>query len=123
MNAPICDAVHLTEIDISVPCDAFAPKVDTSLYCPWYSSFPIVENGIRYSFNTYVRRKNHICLETNQYSFLPKMVFERHEEFSYLNLVQNIISSGDMNDNTTLSKFGCQVSCVLHLFLVSFSFN
>lgn len=50
-------------------------------------------------------------VEAEQYSFLPKMVFERHEEFGYLNLVQNIISNGDMNDNNTLlSKFGCQVS-------------
>ncbi|CAH2061590.1 unnamed protein product [Thlaspi arvense] len=109
MNAPSCDAIHLTEIDISVPCDAFAPKVDTSLYRPWYSSFPNVENGIRYSFNTYVRRKNPPIVETEeQYSFLPKMVLERHEEFGYLDLVQNIISDGDMNDNSTLSKFGCQ---------------
>ncbi|ESQ46063.1 hypothetical protein EUTSA_v10000156mg [Eutrema salsugineum] len=115
MNAPNCDAIHLTEIDISVPCDAFAPRVDTCLYRPWYSSFPVVENGIRYSFNTYVRSKNpiavsdFICCETEDYSFLPKMVFERHEEFGYLNLVQNIISNGDMNDNNTLSKFGCQM--------------
>ncbi|ANM62397.1 Bifunctional dihydrofolate reductase/thymidylate synthase [Arabidopsis thaliana] len=119
MNASICDAIHLTEIDISVPCDAFAPRVDTSLYRPWYSSFPVVENGIRYSFNTYVRRKDAIVgsgekksvaeSDLKEYSFLPKMVFERHEEFGYLNLVQNIISSGDMNDNSTLSKFGCQM--------------
>ncbi|KAH0890253.1 hypothetical protein HID58_052682 [Brassica napus] len=63
MNAPSCDAIHLTEVDLTVPCDTFAPR----------------------------------------------MVFERHEEFGYLNLVQNIISNGDMNDNNTLlSKFGCQ---------------
>ncbi|XP_010429077.1 PREDICTED: bifunctional dihydrofolate reductase-thymidylate synthase 1-like isoform X2 [Camelina sativa] len=117
MNASGCDAINLTEIDISVPCDAFAPRVDTSLYHPWYSSFPILENGIRYSFNTYVRRKDPGSGEKKsvagsdlkQYSFLPKMVFERHEEFGYLNLVQNIISSGDMNDNNTLSTFGCQM--------------
>jgi dihydrofolate reductase/thymidylate synthase len=125
MNASICDAIHLTEIDISVPCDAFAPRVDTSLYRPWYSSFPVVENGIRYSFNTYVRRKDAIVgsgekksvaeSDLKEYSFLPKMVFERHEEFGYLNLVQNIISSGDMNDNSTLSKFGCQVRATLNL--------
>ncbi|KAG7571644.1 Dihydrofolate reductase domain [Arabidopsis suecica] len=119
MNAPSCDAIHLTEIDISVPCDAFAPRVDTSLYHPWYSSFPIVENGIRYSFNTYVRRKDTVVgsgekktaavSDFKEYSFLPKMVFERHEEFGYMNLIQNIISSGDMNDNNTLTKFGCQM--------------
>ncbi|XP_048631905.1 bifunctional dihydrofolate reductase-thymidylate synthase 1-like isoform X4 [Brassica napus] len=113
MNAPSCDAIHLTEVDISVTCDTFAPRVDTCLYHPWYSSLPVVENGIRYCFNTYVRRKDLIFgsgAEAEQYSFLPKMVFERHEEFGYLNLVQNIISNGDMNDNNTLlSKFGCQL--------------
>ncbi|XP_010416913.1 PREDICTED: bifunctional dihydrofolate reductase-thymidylate synthase 1-like isoform X2 [Camelina sativa] len=119
MNAPGCDAIHLTEIEISVPCDAFAPRVDTSLYHPWYSSFPYVENGIRYSFNTYVRRNDPIFgsgqkksvagSDFKQYSFLPKMVFERHEEFGYLNLGQKIISSGDMNDDNTLSTFGCQM--------------
>ncbi|RID70483.1 hypothetical protein BRARA_C02498 [Brassica rapa] len=113
MNAPSCDAIHLTEVDITVPCDTFAPRVDTCLYHPWYSSLPVVENGIQYCFNTYVRRKDLIFgsgVEAEQYSFLPKMVFERHEEFGYLNLVQNIISNGDMNDNNTLlSKFGCQL--------------
>ncbi|VVB08492.1 unnamed protein product [Arabis nemorensis] len=117
MNAPSCDAIHLTEIDIIMPCDAFAPRVDTSLYRSWYSSLPVVENGIRYSFNTYIRRKDPIVgsgehknnAESVQHLFLPKMVFERHEEFGYLNLVQDIISNGDMNDNSTLSKFGCQM--------------
>ncbi|KAG2331790.1 hypothetical protein Bca52824_002970 [Brassica carinata] len=112
LNAPSCDAIHLTEVDISVPCDTFSPRVDTCLCRPWYSSLPVVENGIRYCFNTYVRRKDLISgsdVEAEKYSFLPKMVFERHEEFGYLNLVQQIISHGDMNDNNTLlSKFGCQ---------------
>ncbi|CAA7044797.1 unnamed protein product [Microthlaspi erraticum] len=112
MNAPSCDAIHLTEVDISVPCDTFAPRVDTCLYRPWYSSFPIMENGTRYSFNTYVRRKDPVVgvVGTEDYWFLPKMVFERHEEFGYLNLAQNVISNGEMSDNgTTLSKFGCQM--------------
>ncbi|CAA7044796.1 unnamed protein product [Microthlaspi erraticum] len=112
MNAPSCDAIHLTEIDISVPCDSFAPRVDTCLYRPWYSSSPTMENGTRYSFNTYVRRKDPVVggVGTEEYWFLPKMVFERHEEFGYLNLIQNVISNGDMSDNgTTLSKFGSQM--------------
>ena len=47
------------------------------------------------------------------FSFLPKMIFDRHEEYHYLNLVEDIIRSGARkNDRTgtgTLSKFGCQV--------------
>lgn len=123
MNAPSCDAIHLTEIDISVPCDSFAPRVDTCLYRPWYSSIPTTENGIRYSFNTYVRRKDSV-VGTEEYSFLPKMVFERHEECGYLNLVQNLVSNGDLSDNgTSLSKFGCQVGFAPSLFSVFLFFS
>ena len=43
-----------------------------------------------------------------------KMVYERHEEFKYLRLVQEIISEGTTKDDRTgtgtLSKFGCQVT-------------
>ena len=58
--------------------------------------------------------------ETENFSFLPKMIFDRHEEYHYLNLVEDIISSGaQKNDRTgtgTLSKFGCQV------FLLNFEY-
>uniref|UniRef100_A0A804NRA6 Thymidylate synthase/dCMP hydroxymethylase domain-containing protein n=1 Tax=Zea mays TaxID=4577 RepID=A0A804NRA6_MAIZE len=41
------------------------------------------------------------------------MVYDRHEEYQYLNLVEDIIRSGaQKNDRTgtgTLSKFGCQM--------------
>ncbi|RLN11466.1 hypothetical protein C2845_PM09G17180 [Panicum miliaceum] len=51
--------------------------------------------------------------ETENFSFLPKMIFDRHEEYHYLNLVEDIIRSGaQKNDRTgtgTLSKFGCQM--------------
>lgn len=56
----------------------------------------------------------------HQFSFLPKMIYERHEEFTYLSLVDDIISHGVMkSDRTglgTLSKFGCQV-CYLSFYL------
>jgi len=48
------------------------------------------------------------------------MIFDRHEEYHYLNLVEDIIRSGaQKNDRTgtgTLSKFGCQV------FLLNFEY-
>lgn len=51
--------------------------------------------------------------EVKQFSFLPKMVFEKHEEYLYLRLVQDIISDGNLKDDRTgtgtLSKLGCQV--------------
>ncbi|XP_028061163.1 bifunctional dihydrofolate reductase-thymidylate synthase-like isoform X2 [Camellia sinensis] len=131
LNAPGCDAIHITEIETNIECDTFIPAVDMSVFLPWYSSFPLVENNIRYSFTTYVRVKNITIeplsqanglksdnslnfdkFEVKKFSFLPKMIFEKHEEYLYLRLVQDIISDGTSKDDRTgtgtLSKFGCQ---------------
>ncbi|KAK9184410.1 hypothetical protein WN943_024760 [Citrus x changshan-huyou] len=139
LNAPECDAIHITEIETRIECDTFIPSIDSSVFQPWYSSFPIVENNIRYCLSTYVRvrsaaveslsQNNDIVLdsktnsdkfEVKQFSFLPKMVFEKHEEYLYLRLVQDIISDGNLKDDRTgtgtLSKFGCQLIFFSNLF-------
>nr|CAD1842849.1 unnamed protein product [Ananas comosus var. bracteatus] len=133
LNAPECEAIHLTDIETSFDCDTFIPSIDFSVFQPWYSSIPTVENNIRYSFVTYVRVRSSApdklhasngCeptennshkdqFEVEKFSFLPKVIFERHEEYMYLKLVQDIIENGaTKNDRTgtgTLSKFGCQM--------------
>lgn len=132
LNAPACEAIHLTDIESSIECDTFIPPIDLSMFHPWYSSFPVVENGIKHSFISFVRVTKSIAeandssgkeltgndskkvkFEIENFSFLPKMIFERHEEYQYLNLVQDIIRNGaKKNDRTgtgTVSKFGCQV--------------
>ncbi|RZC44627.1 hypothetical protein C5167_037574 [Papaver somniferum] len=125
LNAPSSDAVHITEIDADIECDVFIPPVDLSQFQPWYSSFPIVENKMRYTFVTYVRVKKSAGesnavkadfeskLDSENFSFLPKMIFERHEELLYLRLVKDTISNGipkeDRTGTGTLSKFGCQM--------------
>ncbi|KAA8528673.1 hypothetical protein F0562_036028 [Nyssa sinensis] len=134
LNAPGCDAIHMTEIETSIKCDTFIPPVDMSIFQSWYSSSPLVENNIRYCFVTYVRVRHSaiepvfsssgfMCngssdsykLEVKSFNFLPKMIFQRHDEYMYLSLVQNIISSGTQKDDRTgtgtgtLSKFGCQM--------------
>lgn len=109
------------------------PPVDSTIFQPWYSSLLKVENNIRYSFTTYVRvrssaaesmgqnadlvfdnNSDSIKHEVQEFSFLPKMILERHEEYMYLRLVQEIISEGTTKDDRTgtgtLSKFGCQVT-------------
>ncbi|XP_013602305.1 PREDICTED: bifunctional dihydrofolate reductase-thymidylate synthase 2 isoform X3 [Brassica oleracea var. oleracea] len=120
LNGPRCEAIHLTEIDTSVDCDTFVPEIDASAYQPWCSSLPVCENGLRFSFTTYVRVKSDeskegLHVDWRKFSsLLPKKVFERHEEFLYLNMVNEIISNGNVkNDRTgtgTLSKFGCQMT-------------
>lgn len=132
LNAPECEAVHITEIHANIECDTFMPPIDSTIFRPWYSSFPKVENNIRYSFTTYVRVRSSAAeplsqntdslfdnnsdskkFEVHNFSFLPKMIFERHEEYMYLRLVQDIISQGttkgDRTGTGTLSTFGCQV--------------
>jgi dihydrofolate reductase/thymidylate synthase len=92
----------------------------------------MVESNIRHSFVTFVRVRKSLAethesngkesteidtkndkFETENFSFLPKMIFDRHEEYHYLNLVEDIIRSGaqksDRTGTGTLSKFGCQV--------------
>ncbi|XP_010237276.1 putative bifunctional dihydrofolate reductase-thymidylate synthase isoform X1 [Brachypodium distachyon] len=127
LNAPACEAIHLTDIESTIECDTYIPPIDLSVFHPWYSSFPVVENNIRHSFVTFVRVRKPVTevndsngndakkerFEIKNFSFLPKMIFERHDEYQYLNLVQDIIQSGARkNDRTgtgTLSKFGCQM--------------
>ncbi|KAJ6409777.1 hypothetical protein OIU84_009298 [Salix udensis] len=132
LNALGCDAIHITEIETDFDCDTFIPAIDTSVFQPWCSSFPKMENDIRYCFTTYVRVRSsaiELCSQDNgvssdgnsenskfevkKFSFLPKTVFERHEEYLYLKLVQDIITDGNLKDDRagtgTSSKFGCQM--------------
>lgn len=123
LNAPECDAIHITEIEENIECDTFMPPIDSEQFQPWYTSFPLVEDNIRHSFATYVRVRTSVeesnnssdskKFEIENFSFLPKMIFERHEEYMYLRMVQDIITSGTKRDDRTgtgtVSKFGCQM--------------
>ncbi|XP_042482702.1 putative bifunctional dihydrofolate reductase-thymidylate synthase isoform X2 [Macadamia integrifolia] len=128
LNAPGCEAIHITEIETSFECDTFIPPIDFSVFQPWYSTFPLVESNIRFSFVTYVRVRastsvnngvmfdgcsDNTKFEIEKFSFLPKMIFERHQEYLYLGLVEDIILNGNQKDDRTgtgtVSKFGCQM--------------
>lgn len=132
LNAPGCEAIHITEIGTSIDCDTFIPPIDFSCFKPWYSSAPLVENGFQFSFATYVRVRNSATASlsvdsemkpnggsntenfvTNKFGFLPKMILERHDEYKYLRLVREIISRGEMKDDreriSTLPISSCQM--------------
>ncbi|KAF5765923.1 putative dihydrofolate reductase, Thymidylate synthase [Helianthus annuus] len=86
MNGPGCEAIHMTEIDANIDCDTFIPRVDLSFFRPWCSSLPVTENDISYRFVSYVR----VCsssdsnkLKLENFAFLPKIIFDKHEEFMY----------------------------------------
>ncbi|KAJ6931400.1 hypothetical protein NC652_014790 [Populus alba x Populus x berolinensis] len=103
LNGPGCDAIHVTEIETSVECDTFIPSIDFSKFQPWYSSPPLVENGIRYSFVTYVHvrnsenetiagktggkcndgKSNSNRFEVKDFSFLPQMIFEKRDVYMH----------------------------------------
>ncbi|GAB2225739.1 hypothetical protein Droror1_Dr00006543 [Drosera rotundifolia] len=76
---------------------------------PWHASLPMVENGLRFAFVTYVRVRRKMVghdgqengsvldcksnkFQTQDFSFLPRMVADSHEEYKYLLLVQEILS-------------------------------
>ena len=74
---------------------------------------PVVDFSTKNNGPTVDDKLDNPRFEVKKFSFLPKMIFERHEEYLYLRLVQDIISNGNTKDDRTgtgtLSKFGCQV--------------
>ncbi|KAL9257417.1 Bifunctional dihydrofolate reductase-thymidylate synthase 1-like protein [Drosera capensis] len=88
------------------------------VFQPWHASLPLVENGVRFPFVTYVRVRRNMAdhdgqengsaldcksskFQTQELSFLPRMVADSHEEYKYLQLVQEILSSRNVKEDRT----------------------
>ncbi|KAI4298317.1 hypothetical protein L6164_031891 [Bauhinia variegata] len=93
LNATGCEAIHITEIETSIECDTFIPPIDSNVFQTWYSTFPRVENDIRYSFTTYVRVRSSADESLNENT----------------DLIFDGTSKDDRTGTGTLSKFGCQM--------------
>jgi dihydrofolate reductase/thymidylate synthase len=53
MKSPLCQAVHITQIDASYKCDTFFPQIDPARFKLWSASEPREENGVKYTFACY----------------------------------------------------------------------
>lgn len=115
MVSSLCEVIYLTEVETEVECDTYMPAVDGNVFRIWAASSPMVENGLRFSFLTYIRSPQTQPKETRTdiVQSLPKFVLESHDEYQYLHMIEDIIDTGNVKgDRTgtgTLSKFGCQV--------------
>lgn len=111
LRTGVCDRVFLTEVDSEASCDVFFPKLPASFSLS--SEEPAVEeNGITYSFKLYSAAPA-VSGETKQApptAQVPAPAAGPHEEMQYLDLIREIITSGnrrmDRTGTGTLSKFG-----------------
>jgi dihydrofolate reductase/thymidylate synthase len=58
MASPLCKAIHHTEVEADDDSGTYVPAVDTDIFRIWAASIRVVENGLRFSFVTYVRSEN-----------------------------------------------------------------
>jgi dihydrofolate reductase/thymidylate synthase len=110
-----CRAIFLTQIEKDFQCDTFMNKPKE--FTPIYISKTQVENNTNYDYRILLSNESIKSIKSYQdllYSINPQYLKKsKHEEFQYLDIVEDIISNGqEKSDRTgvgTISKFGCRM--------------
>lgn len=124
LESPQLAAVHLTHVEGDVECDTFMPPLDPSRFRLWAASPPPrTENGLRYAFLCYTpagSSPNARCppgaaaagcaAGAEAGPVLPHGLPFRHEEFQYLEMIDDVMRNGVLRgDRTGTGGAGCTV--------------
>lgn len=100
-----CKEVFLTRIGTDFECDTFLPKDSLKHYKTVETSITHSENKIPYDFNRLVQEGVNV--------FPQRVLDTKHQEYQYLELIDDIIKTGYRKDDRTgtgvVSKFGGQM--------------
>lgn len=101
-----CQQVFLTKVGLEFPCDTFVSKDILKDFKHLETSKTYVENDIPFTFSRYYKPK---ARGLNP-EILTTKIYEQHEEFQYLELIDQVIRTGHERSDRTqtgiISKFG-----------------
>jgi dihydrofolate reductase/thymidylate synthase len=114
LDMPSCSRIYVTRIAKDIECDAFFPAFDESCFSLTHVSKTSSHDHLSYDFVVYERRgESKETAQMSGYSYLPTSSGRGqflHEEYGYLNLIQQIMDEGVANDDRTgvgtISVFG-----------------